>query len=196
MRSSRFISHIISTVFLTVVYVFSLSEGLFLSILSIGEVSAVYTESSDDTYGFYKKKLESALQDMERDFKVNGSITDGNISSVRSLINEAYIRLPDTPDDASKNENMKKSVDLYLDLAAKNKSSQTQVSNAIQQAGRFITEASIGQIAGSISANPAEGNAPLTTSFLASAKDPSGVNIIDSNYIWWTRENGGYRKEL
>lgn len=58
---------------------------------------------------------------MERGFRVNGTITEADISNVRNLVTEAYNRLPDTPDVASKNETMRKSVELYLDLASKNK---------------------------------------------------------------------------
>lgn len=158
--------------------------------------AAAYTESDSDTFATYKTKIESALQDLERDFRVNGTVTDNAISSLRSLVQEAYIRLPDTPNEAAKNNTMKKGVDLYLDLAAKNKSSQTHISNVISQIGSFISEATIKQIEWKIDTNPTQGNVPLTSSFLASAKDPSWVNIDDNNYIWWMRENGGYRKEL
>lgn len=89
--------------------------------------AAPYTESDADTYATYKQKLEGALQDMERNFRVNGTVTDTDISNVRNLVTEAYNRLPDTPDVASKNETMRKSVELYLDLAMKNKGSQTHV---------------------------------------------------------------------
>lgn len=108
--------------------------------------AAAYTESDSDTFATYKTKIESALQDLERDFRVNGTVTDNAISSLRSLVQEAYIRLPDTPNEAAKNNTMKKGVDLYLDLAAKNKSSQTHISNVISQIGSFISEATIKQI--------------------------------------------------
>ena len=197
MKVSSLISRLIH-ISLSSIYVLS---GVFgpslLLYIETSPVQAAYTESNTDTFAVYKKNLESALQDLERNFRVNGSVSSSDISNVRNLVNEAYIRLPDNnPDDASRNDTMKKSVDLYLDLADRNRSSQTQVGNAIQQASRFLSEARIDQVSASISATPTEGNAPLTTSFLANAKDPSGVNISDGNYIWWVRENGGYRREL
>lgn len=184
--------------FLIYILIFlSIGTGIVYWNINTGyNVSAAYTESDNDTFATYKSKIESALQDLERDFRVNGSVTDDAIANIRSLVQEAYIRLPDTPGDAEKNSTMKKWVDLYLDLAAKNKSSQTHISNAISQTWKFISEVQIKQIEWSISANPNQGNVPLTSSFLANAKDPSWVNIDDSNYIWWMRENGGYRKEL
>lgn len=119
---------------------------LYLEMNSRYDAAAAYTESDSDTFATYKTKIESALQDLERDFRVNGTVTDSAISSLRSLVQEAYIRLPDTPSEAAKNNTMKKGVDLYLDLAAKNKSSQTHVSNVISQIGSFIGEATIKQI--------------------------------------------------
>ena len=195
MRSSHSRPNIFSSILILFSFLFGVFGNFLVLIVPVSPLYA-YTESDSDTYAAYQKKIEWALQDAERDFRVNGAITDNAISTIRSLVNEAYIRLPDTPDEASKNDAIKKSVDLYLDLAAKNKSSQTNVSNALREVWRFITESQISQITGSITATPAEGNAPLTTSFMADAKDPSWVNISDANYIWWTRENGGYRREL
>jgi PKD repeat protein len=110
---------------------------------------------------------------MEREFRVNNSVSDAMISNIRSNVQEAYRRLPDRGVYANANSSIEKSVELYLDLAQKNKSSQTHVSNAATQTSRFLNEAKIEQITGSISANPISGNAPLTTSFFATAKDPS-----------------------
>lgn len=83
---------------------------------------------------------------MEREFRVNNVITDATLSNVRSLVQEAYNRLPDTGEIASKNDGLKKAVDLYLDLAAKNKTSTTNVQNAISQGTSFLSDATISGI--------------------------------------------------
>jgi PKD repeat protein len=175
--------------FLTLVSLCSINLALPIASLK----AAVYSESINDTFLFYKQKLEWSIQDLEREFRVNGSVGAGTISTIRNLVNEAYIRLPDNGENANKNSSAKKSVDLYLDLAAKNNSSQTHVSNAAAQASRFLSQAKIEQISGSITATPSSGNAPLISSFLASAKDPSWVTLPDANYIWWVRESYGRR---
>jgi hypothetical protein len=95
------------------------------------------------------------------------------INNIRSNVQEAYYRLPDRGEFANDNASIEKSVELYLDLAQKNKSSQTHVSNAATQTARFLSEAKVQQITGNISASPTSGNAPLTSSFFATAKDPS-----------------------
>jgi PKD repeat protein len=171
--------------------------GVFFlqSIISFVPVTKAY-ESTDDTFVFYKLKIEGLLQDMEREFRVNNSVTDATLNNIRTNVKEAYNRLPDRGEDANANMGIQKSVELYLDLAQKNKSSQTHVSNAATQTARFLYEAKIEQITGSITANPTSGNAPLTTSFFATAKDPSWVNVPDANYVWWMREKWWYRREL
>ena len=151
----------------------------------IDQTTAASIENDANSFIYYKQKITSALQDMEREFRVNNTITDSTISNMRSLIQEAYVRLPDSGDMGTKNEWLKKAADLYLDLAAKNKSSSTHVQNAATQVSAFIGQAVIAEIVASIEANPSSGNAPLTTSFLASAKDPSGINIPDNNYTLW-----------
>ncbi len=134
---------------------------------------------------------------MESELRVQGSVSQSTIQNVRNLVNEAYIRLPDTPEYASKNESAKRAIDMYLDLASKKPGSQVDIANAITNVSKFISEAKIGQITGSISATPSSGNAPLTVSFSAKdIKDPSGVTPGDNNYVWWFRENGGSRREL
>lgn len=162
----------------------------------INQTIAASIENDANSFVYYKQKISSTLQDIEREFRVNNTITDSTISNVRSLIQEAYLRLPDSGDNGAKNEWLKKAADLYLDLAAKNKSSSTHVQNAVTQVSAFIGQAVITEIIASIEANPTSGNAPLTTSFLASAKDPSGINIPDNNYTWWMKEAWGARREL
>lgn len=148
--------------------------GVFLlqTIISFIPQATAY-ESTDDTFVYYKLKIEGLLQDLEREFRVNNSVTDASINNIRKMVQEAYYRLPDRGDFANANRGIEKSVELYLDLAQKNKSSQTFVSNAATQTARFLYEAKIEQITGTITANPTNGNAPLTTSFFATAKDPS-----------------------
>lgn len=109
-------------------------------------VNAAYIESDGDSFSGYKRKIESALQDMEREFRVNNTTSDATLSNLRNLIQEAYIRLPDSGESATKNDSLKKSTDLYLDLAAKNKTSSTHAQNAASQIARFISDAQIAQI--------------------------------------------------
>lgn len=162
----------------------------------ISQTTAASVENDPNSYIYYKQKIGSALQDMEREFRVNNTISDSALSNVRNLVNEAYLRLPDSGEAGTKNEWLKKAADLYIDLAAKNKNSSTHVQNAAAQVAAFVGQATISEIVASIDANPTSGNAPLTSSFLASGKDPSGINIPDNNFTWWMKESGWARREL
>lgn len=157
-----------------------------------------YTESTTNTFAQYQKNLVWMREDIEAEFRKNGSISVNTLQNAKALIQNAYDRLPDSSwDDAVANATVKKWVDLNIDLAIKNPTSQTYVSNAASAIERFSSEAKIQKISGSITANPTTGNAPLSVSFLASSVvDPSGVTPPKNNYIWWVRDNGGYRREI
>lgn len=70
----------------------------------IDQTTAASIENDANSFIYYKQKITSALQDMEREFRVNNTITDSTISNMRSLIQEAYVRLPDSGDMGTKNE--------------------------------------------------------------------------------------------
>ncbi len=160
-------------------------------------VSAAYTESEADTFREYQNKLRIAIQDLESELKINKSVNTANISSIKSLVQGAYDRLPDFGDAGTQNDTMKRAVDRDLDLASKNPSSSSAVGTAISSVASFISSAKIESVQGGINASPSEGNAPLITSFEASGiKDPSGATPDQMSYIWWMRENGGTRREL
>lgn len=157
-----------------------------------------YTESQNNTFAEYKNKIIVAAEEMEAELKVQKKVSTSTISNMKSLISQAFDRLPDkNPEAARQNESNKRLVEMYLDLAAKEPDSQQAVGTAISQAVAFAQNAKIETIQGSISATPTSGNAPLVTSFSAqNVIDPSGAIPPSSNYIWWIRENGGVRREL
>jgi hypothetical protein len=81
--------------------------GLILS-MSIfplmSPVGAAPMESDANTFVYYKSKIQSSLQDLEREFRLNNVATDGTLANVKNLVQEAYIRLPDSGEVGTKNE--------------------------------------------------------------------------------------------
>lgn len=137
------------------------------------------------------------MEDLESEFRVNSKVSASTLQNIKSLVQSAYDRLPDSSDVATENASAKKGTDLAIDLAIKNPATQTYISNAVSAIQKFITSSKISKITGSISASPASGNAPLTVSFLATnVNDPSGVSPVAGNHIWWIREEGWYRREI
>lgn len=158
---------------------------------------SAYTESDADTFRDYQERIRTAIQNLEAELRVNGSVTVSNIQSIKSLVQAAYDRLPDNTEVATENATAKRAVDMYLDIAIKNPDSTQKVGDAISKTSAFIDGAKISSISGNISATPSEGNAPLNVSFMATeVTDPSWTTPWNNNYIWWIRENGGVRREL
>lgn len=188
-------TRIISLITLSLL-VFSSTNIIFLGNLSIETVSA-YTESDANTFAYYQRILQGSMEELESEFRINSTVSTSTLQNIKNLVQSAYDRLPDSSDVATENASAKRGTDLAIDLAMKNPSTQTHVSNAVTAIQKFITSSKIGKITGSISANPSSGNAPLTVSFLATnVSDPSGVSPTASNYVWWIREDGGYRREI
>lgn len=192
MKSShRILTHITLLVFCATNILAWLSGGIFI------EQGFSYTESDSNTFAPYQRQLIGIKQDLESEFRRNSTVSISSLQNAKNVVQSAYDRLPDNGESVSANSEAKKWTDLNIDLAIKNPSAQTYVSNAVLSIERFANEAKIKKITGSITANPATGNAPLTVSLLASnINDPSGVSPIPGNYIWWMRENGGTRREL
>lgn len=139
-----------------------------------------------------------AAEEMEAELKINKKVSPASINRIKSLVQQAFERLPDRNVEAARvNDSNKRYVDLKLELALKEPDSMQVVGEAISQVFTFVQNAKIETIQGSISANPTTGNAPLVTSFSAQGVvDPSGTIPPTENYIWWVRENGGVRREL
>ena len=158
---------------------------------------AAYTESESDTFAEYRNKIKEATSSMESELLINKKVNTSTVQNVKNLIQQWFERLPDYGEAATNNQSAKQVVDTYLDLAMKNPDNSNHIGNAISRVATFLDKVTIGAIAGEISANPNEGNAPLSVSFRAdNIRDPSGTTPSDNNYIWWTRENGGVRREL
>jgi PKD repeat protein len=163
----------------------------------IPKTYAAYNESDTDTFNEYKDRLRRSIQDLESELRVNGGVSISNIQNTKSLLQQAYDRLPDTGSFGNDNDTAKRAVDTYLDIAMRNPRSVSAVWDAISKVSLFIDSAKIAWITGEIIATPTEGNSPLTVSFRANnIQDPSGTTPGTNNYIWWIRENGGYKREL
>jgi PKD repeat protein len=159
--------------------------------------AAVYSESEIDTFGQYKNSLRVSIENLEAEYKLNKSVSTTSIQNIKSLLQSAYERLPDTGDVWADNDSMKRAVDNALDIAMRNTSSTNYISDAISKVATFINSAKISTITGNITATPTEWNAPLSVTLRAdSIVDPSGTTPGTNNYIWWMRENGGVRREL
>lgn len=189
------LSRRISSLFFLSVFFFSNIAPIFL--MPSHEIFAAYTESSNNTFLYYKQQIISAGEAIESEYRINSTVSTSSLQNAKNLIKLAYDRLPDRDDFGIRNNSAYNGVNLALDLAIKNPTSQTYVQSAVGALSQFVSAVSIEEITGSITANPSIGNAPLTVSFLATnIIDPSGVTVPAYNYIWWVREDGGYRREL
>lgn len=150
----------------------------------------------DDSYTTYKLKLQLAIADLEKEFRVTQAVTDRTLANIENLLQEASKRLPDEWEEGVANINMVKSVETYLEKAKQNKTISIHQQNLYSQLTRFLTDVKIKTVEANVTANPTSGNAPLSVSFSATAKDPTGIELNDNNYIWWIKRPSWSRQEL
>jgi hypothetical protein len=159
------------------------------------------SESATDTWAEYRDRIRDGLSQMDREYAVNRVIQPTTLQNVKNLVSQGYDRLPEqipgNPSAGQTNRDLRQQADTALELVGKNPNNSNYIGNAISRVANFLDRAVIGSITGDISAGPIEGNAPLSVSFRAEGiKDPSGTTPTDASYVWWMRENGGYRREL
>lgn len=97
-----------------------------------------YTESSSDTFKEYKSQIKVALENLEAELRVNGSVTVGSLQNIKSLVQAGYDRLPDNSDYATINSTAKRAVDMYIDIAIGSPKSTQKVGDAISKTTAFI----------------------------------------------------------
>jgi PKD repeat protein len=158
-------------------------------------------ESTADTWADYRDRIRDGLSQMDREYAVSRVIQTNTLQNVKNLLSQGYERLPEqipgNPSAGQTNRELRQQADTALELVSKNPNNSNYIGNAISRVANFLDRAIIGSITGDISAGPVEGNAPLSVSFRAEGiKDPSGTTPTDASYVWWMRENGGYRREL
>lgn len=70
--------------------------------------------------------------------------------SLKSLVQEAFNRLPDFGDAGVQNDMMKRAVDRDIDVAIKNPKNSSSVGTAVSTVATFIGSADISTVEGSI----------------------------------------------
>ncbi len=160
--------------------------------------SDIYSESERGTFNEYKSKIFSKLEDVSDELAIDKKVNTSTFNELKTLIEEAHKRLPDkNPKDMEINKRNKKFAFQKIEIAKQQTDSPTKVRDAISATSKFLNDAKISKISGSIEATPTSGNAPLPVSFNTSnVLDPTGTTPGTNNYTWWMRNTDGTRKDL
>lgn len=153
--------------------------------------------ASSDSRGFdyYRSKIEVIAQAMSRDFEVDGKIKPVNTQNLLNAIKESMDTFPEGSREF--NTDLANNVLNQIALIQKHPDSDIYVEKLATSLKDYLTKIRVGTITAKITATPATGNAPLTTTLRAvEAKDPSGVTLPDSSYVWWIRGAGNTRRIL
>jgi hypothetical protein len=163
---------------------------------SLIETTYAYTDYDTNTFDSYKKQIELLSSTLDREYQVNNKITTATLTNLESLVRASAETFPDSQDIIF-NASLADSLITAIALVKKTPDSDNYITSLAKSLNDYLTKVKVNRIKGKITASPATGNAPLTTTLRASdVIDPSGVTIAKSSYIWWIRSSGGMRTIL
>lgn len=153
--------------------------------------STAYADSTLNTFTDYANKIQLLEPQMDREARVNGSLSAGTLNTLTSLITASTNTFPDDA-NAAYNASLANAVLTDIQLVQKNSSSSAPVISLAKDLTDYLNKIKIPAISGTLSATPQTGNAPLTVSLSANnVIDPSGVTIPTQNFVWWLKNADG-----
>jgi PKD repeat protein len=171
--------------------------GIFNTAFLPSLIDTAYADEASDvaisgTFEEYKRKIDSLAIDLDRQYKVDGKISDATLLRLKALVIGSMDTFPDT--FAQSNTTLASSLVTAIEVVRKDPSSDTKVGDLAETLSSYFKNVRIPRIDGKAAATPAVGNAPLTVSLRAEeVKDPSGVVTPRGNYVWWMKTAGGSR---
>ncbi|EKE26220.1 MAG: hypothetical protein ACD_4C00375G0001, partial [uncultured bacterium (gcode 4)] len=151
------------------------------------EKTYAYTSNDKNTFDEYKKSVELITSQLERDYKVNWSISSEELDKLEEYVKWAILTFPDNNDFIS-NNNIAKNLLIAIDVVRENPDSETRITELAKSIKSFLNNIKIPRIKAQIIATPISWNAPLTVSLRSTnVIDPSWVTIPSSNYTWWIK---------
>lgn len=129
------------------------------------------------------------------DFQGKGRFNPARLTEMRRLITESFTVLPDN--QISANNSYYQSALSAVELVIRKPDSDAGASNLAKALQGYLESVKIGRITAKISKTPDGGNAPLVVSLRATeARDPSGIQIPNQNFIWYVKTPRGGRQEI
>lgn len=151
--------------------------------------------ATQGTFLEFKRSVDAVAIDLDRQYKVEGKISDATLLRLKALV----VGTMDTFADryASSNATMAQSVVTSIEVVRRDSGSDSKIGDLATTLASYMKNAKIDQITGKASATPATGNAPFTVSLRADdVRDPSGVVIPSNNFVWWMKGADGSRNVI
>lgn len=162
------------------------------SILPVAHAATVAPEdiATQGTFLEYKRSINEVAIDLDRQYKVDGKISDATLLRLKALVVGTMTTFSDK--HASSNVISAQGVVTAIEVVRKDSGSDAKISELASSLTTYLKTAKIESVSGKASATPDSGNAPLTVSLRADdVRDPSGVLIPSRNYVWWIKTPTG-----
>ncbi|MFB0964650.1 MAG: PKD domain-containing protein, partial [Patescibacteria group bacterium] len=164
----------------------------FPSVFQTAVAASVAPEdvATQGTFLEFKRSINDVAIDFDRQYKVDGKVSDATLLRLKALIVGSMETFADKY--ASSNAVMAQSVVTSIEVVRKDSGSDAKIGDLATTLANYLKAAKIDAVTGKASATPESGNAPLTVSLRADeVRDPSGVVIPSRNYVWWIKTPAG-----
>ena len=138
------------------------------------------------TYNEYRYKLTEQFFEMREYFEVNNKLERGTLQNIAVIANTGYKYLPDN----LQNQNLLRELLIDIQKWVKTPENTILYTEIVQSLADYLEQVEIEWITWSVEVSPQSGNAPLTVTFRGGVTDPSGTQILPSNYTWWVDSAG------
>lgn len=160
------------------------------SIFPTAYAAAAEDLATQGTFLEYKRGIDEVAIDLDRQYKVDGKISDATLLRLKALVVGTMDTFADK--NLSSNAVMAQSVVTSIEVVRKDSGSDAKIGDLASTLSNYLKTARIDTISGKASATPNSGNAPLTVSLRADeVRDPSGVLIPSRNFVWWIKNPSG-----
>jgi len=133
------------------------------------------------TFNEYRYRITEKFFVLRDKYEINNTLDKKTLEDIGVLANTGYKYLPDN----LKNKNYLRQLLTDLQKGVKEPDNDAQYTQIIKALSDYLERVDIQSVTGSIEAIPAQGNAPLNSTFRAQIRDPSGTKLEDYNYTWW-----------
>ncbi len=138
------------------------------------------------SFNEFRYKIVREYFKLKETWEVDWKIDSAILASIKTYAKTWANYLPDN----LSNEKLYNTLSIAIDKWLKYPESNAAYLEVLEALKKYLDNPVIDTLKGSVTATPAEWNAPFNVTLRANVTDPSGSVIPKQNYVWWISEGG------
>lgn len=164
------------------------SVGGFVWVQAVDDNGETLQAYQKGTFEEYVYNISWKMFEFKQNFWVKGIMQKADIDKLKTLINSSFDYLPD---NNLKNQNLRNAAITSLRKGEIYNSDTSVYAEIIDSVSNYVDNVTIWAVKGDIYASPEKGAGPLTVTLRWDVREPNGMNIPDSNYVWYINTDSG-----